>query len=751
VNRIDQQDLVREFRASRPIDAPPTEIGIGELLRKVWSRRWFLVGVVAAFMLLAGIITFLLTPLYSSDASILIGNRDTTLGDLQAAVSSIPTEAESVQSEVAVLKSTGLAGKVVDALNLTQDPEFNLALREPTLVQDIRAYIKAGVDVVKNWLGIPLPPALTEEQKRQQEFVETVEAFQQNLLVTSSTGSWVINIDFTSASPQRAAQVANTLTDMYITDQLDAKYEATRKGADWLAGKIAELRRNVLDAEKAVEAFRSKSGLLSGTRGTLIEQQISDLNTQLIVARTSRSELESRLAQIQRMARSTAGAQAAADVLQSPIILELSNQETIAKRSVAELAQELGDRHPKIISTRAALADIQAKIAVEIRKVASGIESELSVARGREQRLDSALQQLKSNLAQSNTADVQLRALEREVDANRSILEAFLARSEQLRSQMDSGAFQPDARIISKAVIPVEPSFPPVKIFLAIALVLATVIGLFLLFVVEQLERGFRDSSQVQQTTGVRTLTLVPRIEQRSQRKSPAALIVDQPGSMFSESIRSLSTRLLISSADTPLKRILVSSSLPNEGKTTVAASLARARAIAGHKTVLIEGDLRRPSMHRIFGNPRDPGLADIVLGKASLAQALYKDDASGVYVVPAGRAVSDPSAIFGSPRLRALLDALGKEFDSIIIDSPPLMVATDALVLSVEADFTVFVIRWGKTTRDVAALALSRLNETRRGPVAAVLSMVNPRRQAQYSGGDAGYFYKDVRKYYTR
>ena len=276
-------------------------------------------------------------------------------------------------------------------------------------------------------------------------------------------------------------------------------------------------------------------------------------------------------------------------------------------------------------------------------------------------------------------------------------------------------------------------------------------IGLFLIFVIEQLERGFRDSSQVQQTTGVRTLTLVPRIEHRSQRKSPAALIVDQPSSMFSELIRSLSTRLLISSADTPLKRILISSSLPGEGKTTIAASLARARAIAGHKTVLIEGDLRRPSMHRVFGNPRDPGLADIVLGKASLAQALYKDDASGAYIVPAGRAVSDPSAIFGSPRLRALLDALGKEFDSIIIDLPPLMAATDALVLSVEADFTVFVVRWGKTTRDVAALALSRLNETRRGPLAAVLSMVNPRRQAQYSGGDAGYFYKDVRKYYSR
>ncbi len=751
MNRIDQQDLVPEFRASRPIDAPPTEIGIGELLRKVWSRRWFLVAIVTVFMLLAGLITFFLTPLYSADASILIGNRDRTLNEFQAAVSSIPTEAEAVQSEVAVLKSTELASKVVDALDLTQDPEFNSALRDPTVMQTIKGYLKPGIDALKTWLGVPPPPPLTEEQMRQQQYVKTVEAFQEDLSVTSATGSWVINVEFTSASPERAAQVANKLTELYITDQLDAKYEATRKGADWLAGKIAELRRNVLDAEKAVEAFRSKSGLLSGTRGTLIEQQISDINTQLIVARTARSDLESRLSQIQRMSRSPGGAQAAAEVLQSPILLELSSQETVAKRTVAELSQELGDRHPKIIAARAALADIQAKIAVEIRKVAGGIESELSVARGREQRLDAALQQLKSNLSQSNTADVQLRALERDVDANRSILEAFLARSEQLRSQQEGGAFQPDARVISKAVIPVDPSFPPVKIFLAIALVLATIVGLFLIFIIEQLERGFRDSSQVQQTTGVRTLTLVPRIEQRSQRKSPTALIVDQPGSMFSESIRSLSTRLLISSADTPLKRILVSSSLPNEGKTTIAASLARARAVAGHKTVLIEGDLRRPSLHRIFGNPRDPGLADIVLGKASLAQALYKDDASGLYILPAGRAVSDPSAIFGSPRLRALLDALGKEFDSIVIDSPPLMVATDALVLSVEADFTVFVIRWGKTTREVATLALSRLNETRRGPVAAVLSMVNPRRQAQYSGGDAGYFYKDVRKYYTR
>lgn len=703
-------------------------------------------------MLLSLVVTFLITPMYSSDASILIGNRDRTLDEFQAAVSAIPTVPEAVQSEVAILKSTELAGKVVDALNLMQDPEFNVALQPDTIIDDLKDYIKAGVVVVKGWLGIPLPPELTDEQKQQQQYVQTVDAFLDNLSVTPATGSWVITVDFTSASPERAAQVANTLTDLYITDQLDAKYEATKKGADWLAGKIAELRQNVVDAEKAVEVFRSKSGLLSGSRGTLIEQQISDLNTQLIVARTARSELESRLSQIQRMARSPGGAQAAADVLQSPILIELSNQETLAKRTVAELAQDMGDRHPKIIAARAALADIQAKIAVEIRKVASGIESELSVARGREQRLDAALQQLKGNLSQSNTADVQLRALERDVDANRSVLEAFLARSEQLRSQMDSGGtFQPDARVISKGVIPVLPSFPPVKIFLAIALVLSTCIGLFLIFVIDQLERGFRDSSQLQQATGVRTLTLVPRIEQRSQRKSPASLIIDQPGSMFSESVRSLSTRLLISSTDTPLKRILVSSSLPNEGKTTIAASLARARAVAGHRTVLIEGDLRRPSLHRIFGNPRDPGLSDIVLGKASLAQALYKDDASGAYMVPAGRPVADPSAIFGSPRLRALLDALGKEFDSIIIDSPPLMVATDALVLSVEADFTIFVVRWGKTTREVATLALSRLNETRRGPVAAVLSMVNPRRQAQYSGGDAGYFYKDVRKYYSR
>lgn len=751
MNKIDQQDIISEFRASRPVDAPPTELGLGEMLRKVWQRRWLLASVIAAFMLLAAVIAFLLTPMYSATTSLLIGSRDRTLGELEAAVSNLTTDSEAMASEVAVLKSTHLAGKVVDALNLTQDPEFNAGLREPSPIQVGMTYVRSGIDVLKGWLGVVPPPPLSEDEQRDRTRVEVIDTFLSRLNVTNPLGSWVITINFESENPKRAAQVANTIADFYISDQLDAKYDATRKGAEWLAGKVAELRRNVVDSEKAVEAFRNKSGLLSGTRGTLIEQQISDLNTQLIVARSARAELESRLAQIQRLARSPAGAAAATDVLQSPTILELSNQETIVKRNLAQLAQELGDRHPRIISARAELADIQAKITVEIRKIVSAVENDLSVARGREQRLDNNLQQLKGNLAQANTADVQLRALEREVDANRSILEAFLARSEQLRSQLDSGAFQPDARVISRASIPSDASFPPTKIFLAIALVLATLVGLFLIFLIEQLERGFRDSSQLQQATGVRTLSLIPRLEQRSQRKTPASLIIDQPGSMFSESIRSLSTRLLISSAETPLKRILVTSSLPNEGKTTVAACLARARAIAGHKTVLIECDLRQPTLHRTFGNTRDPGVVDLVLGKATLADALYKDEATGAYVVPAGRPVSDPSAILASPKLRALLDTLGKDFDSIILDSPPLMVATDALVLSVEADFTVFVVRWGKTTREVASLALARLNETRRGPVAAVLSMVNPRRQAQYSGGDAGYFYKDVRKYYTR
>jgi capsular exopolysaccharide synthesis family protein len=693
----------------------------------------------------------MLTPMYTATTSMLIGNRDRTFNEFQAAVSSISTEAEAMASEVAILKSEQLAGKVVDALNLVADPEFNSNLRDPTPMDVATGFIRDQIGAVKRWLGVPEPPALSDAERQAQERISVVRSVLDNLTVSNTTGSWVITITFESEKPRRAAQVANTFADIYINDQLDAKYDATRKGAEWLAGKVSELRRNVVDSEKAVEAFRNKSGLLSGTRGTLIEQQISDLNTQLIVARSARAELESRLAQIQRLARSPAGAAAATDVLQSPTILELSNQETIVKRNLAQLAQELGDRHPRIISARAELSDIQAKIASEIRKIVSAVENDLTIARGREQRLDNNLQQLKGNLAQANTADVQLRALEREVDANRSILEAFLARNEQLRQQMDSGAFQPDARVISSASIPVLPSFPPTKIILAIALVFATLVGLFLIFLLEQLERGFRDSAQLQQLTGVRTLSLVPRLEQRSQRKAPAALIVDQPGSMFSESIRSLSTRLLISSTDTPLKRILVSSSLPNEGKTTIAACLARARAIAGNRTVLVECDLRQPTLHRIFGNTRDPGVVDIVLGKASLAQALYKDEATGAFVVPAGRPVSDPSAILASPKLRALLDALAEEFDTIILDSPPLMVATDALVLSVEADFTVFAVRWGKTTREVASLALSRLNETRRGPVAAVLTMVNPKKQAEYSGGDAGYFYKDVRKYYTR
>lgn len=438
-------------------------------------------------------------------------------------------------------------------------------------------------------------------------------------------------------------------------------------------------------------------------------------------------------------------------MLQSPIIHTLLAQETEVKRKLAELSGEYGDRHPRLIGARAELNDLQAKMATEVNKIVQGLRNEVEVARAREAAIRKSLDQLESTLAQSNSAEVQLRALEREANADKAMLESFLARFEETSAQVDVAVNQPDARVISRAVIPNEPSFPPKKVVLVIALMGSTLIGLLLIFVIEQMDSGFHSSEQIEEVTGARVLGLVPLLgDHGGEGKSPANYIVKHPVSMFSESIRSLYTSILTTRIDAPPKKILITSSQPSEGKSSIAICLARSRALAGYKTVLIEADLRRPTFHRVLKTPKMPGLVELMLGKAELADVMVKDEASGALVIPAGSRVPDPTALLASAKMKQLLSDLEREFDTIVLDSPPVMAASDARILGTEVDLSVFVIRWHKTSREVATLGIRQMVEAGGHVGGAVMSLVDPKKHARYGSGDSGYYHSSVRKYYS-
>ncbi|VUX46850.1 conserved hypothetical protein [Candidatus Defluviicoccus seviourii] len=753
-------DMTRVTREATRAPLALTErvFDLGDFLRLLNRRRPLILGFVAASLLIAYLVLQWMTPIYTGTAELFLEKTQTNITDIKAVLTEAVDDPTGLSSEIEVLRSRGLADKVVDKLRLTEDPEFNKALLAPSPIERARQRVAALASAYVSedflvWIGLIQPDQLTPEEEQLAQQEKTVNAFLKRLSVFPKGESRVINVSFDSESPTKAAQIANAVADAYILDQLDQRYEATRRANEWLGSKLDDLRTKVARSDGAVESYRQRAGLIQGGQGSLlVSQQVTDLNSQLIIARTERAAAEARLSQVRQLVRAQGGADAARDVLSSPIVQALSAQETEVKRKLAELEQEYGERHPRLINVKAELRDVRAKLNAEVGKVVRTLENEVAVAQAREAALAQSLRQVEGRVSQANTASVQLRALEREANADKQLLELFLNRAEQINAQTDLAIHQSNARILSKATLPHAPSSPQKALMMAVILVASTLFVILAVLVIEFLHRGFRSGEQIEEMTGVRALGLIPAIKNsRRKGRQPELVLVKQPQSLFGEAVRSVYTSILFSQTQEPLKTILITSSYPKEGKTTLAVCLARMCALSGKRTVLVEADLRKPQVHRRISAPQGPGLVEYFLGEAELSQILHYDEVSGAYVIPCGKASVDASKLLDSPEMSRLLASLAAQFDLVLLDTPPIMAVADARILTPQVDGVVYAVRWAKTPREVVKLGLKTLGETTGHVVGAVLTMVDVEQHAQYGFGDSGYYHKGIKSYYVR
>jgi polysaccharide biosynthesis transport protein len=728
----------------------PGEVDLRKVLCKLWPHKGMIVGITAVLTVIAAFVILQITNLYTAESMVMINDRETQVVDVEAVVSGLAGDAESIESEIQVIRSRGIAERVADQLRLRDDPEFNAVLMPRSAVKtllDPRSWTPA------DWLGIlgaeSPGDGLSANEEIERQRARIIDTFLGKLEVSQVGRSRVIRIAFTSRSPRTAATVANLLADVYVASQLETKFEATQRANSWLSGHLAELRGAVSQAERAVEEFRKKSDLIQGKDATLKTQEISELNAQLVVEHTKRAEAEARLRQVERLLNGANGAQVVSKVLQSPLVLSLREQQAEVDRRAAELTQEYGDRHPQLINIRAEAEDLRQKITEEVDRVVQSLRNEVSVARVREDTLVAALDRLREEVGQANTDDITLRALEREAEASRALLETFLARSKETGSQEDLQ--QADAMVISRASLPESPSFPRRKLLLIAAVGGAGLLGLMLALVVETLDRGFRSMEQIERQMGIPPLGLVPAIKGIAKlRHDPDTHILEKPGSAYAEAIRSLHTGLLLSGGEQPPKTILVASALPREGKTSVALSLARMLASTGHSVVLVDCDLRRPTAHKTFGVRSQPGLVEVLLGKRSLKAVLATDSHSGARLVPAGGPVANPADLLGSLPMKRLLAVLAESHDLVIIDSPPVLAVSDARVLARMVDGILFLVRWAEARRETVIAGLRQLVEAGGKVVGVALTLVDVRRHAQYGYSDSGAYYGQLKKYYT-
>lgn len=324
-------------------------------------------------------------------------------------------------------------------------------------------------------------------------------------------------------------------------------------------------------------------------------------------------------------------------------------------------------------------------------------------------------------------------------------------RFKQTSSQEDIDSLKPNARIISRAYAPRAPSYPNKTKTLALMSIGSTCLGVLLSLISEQLDRGFRASEQIERATGAPVLALIPKVGRSPwQKEEPYSRIDKHPASAFGESIRNLYTGIHFSRLDKPPKKVLVTSSQPAEGKTTITMCLAKMQARAGRHVVVVDADFRRPGIHKALGLPVQPGLVDLLAEKAALADVCKKDGLSGVTIIPSGGSAPNPPDILASVQLTTLLETLTQDFDLVLLDSPPVMAISDARILSQKVDTTVFVVCWGTTRRKVVALALNQLWMSGGQLAGIALSMVDPRKQSRYTFGDSGYYSKAIKKYYS-
>ena len=725
------------------------ELDPREILAFLRRRFNVIAGCVILITSIAALVTFQLTPIYSATAAVKIDTRQRNVAPIDPIYGQLNLTSDVVDTEVEVIRSRALLRRVVKETALTQDREFNPSLREKKIPDQFNpiALIKAIVG------GREDVRELTEDEELEWAIVTAIDSLRERIRVGRRDLTYVINIEMKSEDPQKAASIANAVANAYILDQLEAKFEATHQANTWLAEQLSDLRDSVRISENAVEIFRSENDLRETEGATLAEQQLSDLNAQLALSRADKAEKTARLRRTEQLLRNGGGVDAVAEVINSETISDLRQQQALVVRKRAEFASRYGDRHPEMIKVRRELNDLETQIAAEVNRIVSALRNDVGAEGERERSLMRSIASLTENAAENDRARVKLRELERDAEANRLLYEAFLNRQKETSQQED--LLEPDARLISQATAPIAPSEPNTKLNIAGAFAFSTVLGVAFALLLERLDNGFRTSAQVEQTLNLIHLASVPRLDRTSSKVggrvlSPPEYVLSKPLSSFSESFRFMRTAVTLSDVDRRPKTILFTSALPNEGKTTTAVCFARSAASSDLKVVLVDADLRRPSVHKVLGMEPERGLVEYLAGQSELEDVVIKDKESGADVIPIVPNAATPPDLLGSEALKTLLRRLSGEYDLVILDSAPVLPVAATKALAQVADKTVFIARWQDTPRDAAKAAVKELRALRVDIAGAVLSQIDLKKQSSYAYGDSSYYHGQYSRYYN-
>ncbi|WP_206245181.1 GumC family protein [Novosphingobium terrae] len=695
----------------------PTAI-VAIFQRRLW---WFIAPLCAAAILL-GLYLVLVHPRYTAEASIVIEPRKTDVitsnRNIAAAPDARPANDE-VDTEVQILTSTTMAGRVAQALHLEQYPEYRT-----TQSMDYNHAIPS-----KN----PLAETLLK-----------------HMLIQRTGLTFVITVAAKSKDPVLASRIANEYVRQYIAAGLDEKNHASDATGAFLQSKLDELRKDAVSADAAVQRYKVEHGLMSAEGATMAEQEVSSLNEEIAKARADYAEKRGRLNSARALAGQSDG-QNLQTALQSPTISELRSKEAEASRRLADLSAHYGELYPEVIRTQKELADIRTQISRELQRIVSSLNGEAQIAESRLASLTQSQAAASGKLASNSVSQIELLELQRKAEGASAIYAAYLNRSNEIISR--KGLNSPDARISALSPVPTVPTSPNIPLAVLSALLAGVGLGIAGVFFAEYLDSGVSTKADVERRLRVRYAGSVPELKSTLGNvrvpQSPQDYIIDHPNSAFAEAFRSLRAILMLRSNSGP-RVVAITSALPREGKSTTSICLARTFVGSEIRTVLVDCDIRRRSASDALLPPDSRGLLDYFAGKVSITEAIVQDRFTNLSVLGTTIAADAGHDIMTRANIDRMLEDLRAHFDVILLDTAPVLALAETRDLAVTADSVLIVTRWRATSRKAVDAAIQLLLNAGARVRGLALSRVDVSKFASTGPEDIYSYHKKFAGYYV-
>ena len=736
-------------------------VNVAQILSALWRHRALFLSVTFSIVAFGFVIVKLLTPTYDSMVVLVLSARQDSVVNMQQSFMNMPPSDAVVRSQVDALQGRTLIDRVIDRANLMRDPEFNLYARpfHPNHFVCLPAHILPGA--LQTALGCRKRDAslLSPEQLKYNVATQVLKAF----TVTPDPKTYSVKLDVASIDAKKASWLANLWADEYMKMQVSEKVAQDERAIASLTPRLQDLSKAVARADLAVEQYKEANHIVSlpgavGENNTLALQEVQSLGLELSSARTARAKLEAAQQEIKRIGQNPSQALSAPAVSAAPSVENIREQEATAAAQLASLRGTYGERHPLVVSAKKQLDEVHQRLGDEVQNALREFDVQVRQSQSNEQHLQGRIGQLVGVRTGESKTMSQLSQLLSAQAGAKAVYDAFVQGT--YRAAFQNGVPTPSGQIVQHADTQDFPSFPNVLIFMAVISIAALMIATGVVYAVEAGDKAFRSAGEVEAATGLRVLGMTLMAPARSrvaailslgvrQLAAPISrLMISEPTSALSESLRLTRAAIATSRSDRLPKTVMVASAVPGEGKTTFTLMLGRQSASAGNRTVVVEAEMRRPRFGRDLHPLPPKGLSDYLMSRATLDEIIGVDEISGMHFIAAGYSEHGFGEMLGSARMSALLHSLSAQYDLVLIDTPPAAIVADALQLSGVVDAAILLVKWASTPSYLVLDGLKKLRAANTPLVGVVMTQVDARKYKFYGHGALPYEY--ARSYYT-